>query len=63
MKTFAVIPIAGKGTRFGSDLPKQFIEVYGKPLFIIWAYTKSGIPTSKEFNFKLNEKGEVYRTK
>ena len=34
MKTFAVIPIAGKGTRFGSDLPKQFIEVYGKPLFI-----------------------------
>lgn len=35
----------------------------GKPLFIIWAYTKSGIPTSKEFNFKLNEKGEVYRTK
>lgn len=35
----------------------------GKPLFIIGAYTKSGIPTSKEFNFKLNEKGEVYRTK
>ena len=35
----------------------------GKPLFIIWAYTKSGIPTSKEFNFKLNEKGEIYRTK
>ena len=35
----------------------------GKPLFIIWAYTKSGFPTSKEFNFKLNDKGEVYRTK
>ena len=34
MKTFAIIPIAGKGVRFGSDLPKQFIEVYGKPLFI-----------------------------
>lgn len=24
-----------------------------EPLFIIWAYTKSGIPASKEFNFKL----------
>ena len=35
----------------------------GEPLFIIWAYTKSGIPASKEFNFKLNDKGEVYRTK
>lgn len=35
----------------------------GEPLFIIWAYTKSGIPASKEFNFKLNEKGEVYRIK
>lgn len=35
----------------------------GEPLFIIWAYTKSGIPASKEFNFKLNNKGEVYRTK
>ena len=34
MKTFAIIPIAGKGVRFGSNLPKQFIEVYGKPLFI-----------------------------
>lgn len=35
----------------------------GEPLFIIWAYTKSGIPASKEFNFKLNDKGEVYRVK
>lgn len=35
----------------------------GVPLFIIWAYTKSGIPPSREFNFKLNEKGEVYRIK
>ena len=34
MKTFAIIPIAGKGVRFGSSLPKQYVEVYGKPLFI-----------------------------
>lgn len=34
MKNFAIIPIAGKGVRFGSELPKQFVEVYGKPLFI-----------------------------
>lgn len=35
----------------------------GEPLFIIWAYTKSGTPASKEFNFKLNDKGKVYRVK
>lgn len=34
-----------------------------EPLFIIWAYTKSGIPPCRKFNFKLNDKGEVYRIK
>lgn len=34
-----------------------------EPLFIIWAYTKSGIPPCKEFNFRLDDKGEVYRIK
>ena len=33
-KTFcsAVVVAAGKGTRFGSDIPKQFLEVNGKPV-------------------------------
>ena len=31
----------------------------GEPLFIIWAYTKSGIPPYKQFRFKLNPSGEI----
>lgn len=30
----AVILAGGSGTRMGSDIPKQFIDVYGKPLII-----------------------------
>ena len=32
-------------------------------LLKIFANTKSGILPTREFNFKLNEKGEIYRTK
>ena len=35
----------------------------GEPIFIIWAYTKSSPPPHKEFHFKLNCKGNVYRVK
>lgn len=34
MKTFAIIKIAGKGTRVNSSVPKQYIEVNGRPIFI-----------------------------
>lgn len=30
--TWAVIPAAGRGARFGGDIPKQYIEVAGEPL-------------------------------
>lgn len=30
----AIIVAAGSGTRFGSDVPKQFLEIGGKPLLI-----------------------------
>jgi len=33
-KTSALILAAGKGVRMKSDVPKQFIEIDGKPLFI-----------------------------
>ena len=36
MKTFAIIPAGGKGTRTGSVLPKQYCEFHGKELI---AYT------------------------
>lgn len=31
---FAVITIGGKGTRFNSTIPKQFVEVNEKPIFV-----------------------------
>ena len=34
MKTAVVIPAGGKGSRFGGDLPIQFVELNGKPLII-----------------------------
>ena len=33
---WAVVPAAGRGTRFGSETPKQYLEVGGRPLL---AYT------------------------
>lgn len=34
MSNIAIIPLGGKGVRMGSDIPKQFIKVKGKPLYI-----------------------------
>lgn len=34
MKTAVVIPAGGTGERFGSELPKQFVELQGKPLIV-----------------------------
>lgn len=34
MKTSVVIPAGGKGERFGSDVPKQFLELKGKPVIV-----------------------------
>lgn len=30
--TWVVVPAAGRGTRFGGELPKQYLEVAGRPL-------------------------------
>jgi 2-C-methyl-D-erythritol 4-phosphate cytidylyltransferase len=34
MKEFALIVAGGKGTRIKSELPKQFIELNGKPILL-----------------------------
>jgi len=39
MKTFAVIAAGGSGTRMGSNIPKQFLELNGKP--VIWHTLKA----------------------
>ncbi|MGN7724628.1 2-C-methyl-D-erythritol 4-phosphate cytidylyltransferase [Luteimonas sp. 22616] len=31
-RLWAVVPAAGRGARFGGDVPKQYLEVAGKPL-------------------------------
>jgi 2-C-methyl-D-erythritol 4-phosphate cytidylyltransferase len=33
-RIWAVIPAAGRGTRFGGDVPKQYLEAAGKPLIV-----------------------------
>ena len=32
MSVWAVVPAAGSGRRFGADIPKQYLELEGKPL-------------------------------
>ena len=43
MKKYAIIVAAGSGNRMGGELPKQFIELEGKPLFChtLLAFTES----------------------
>ena len=31
--SWAVMPAAGRGTRFGADRPKQYLQIAGRPLF------------------------------
>jgi CTP:molybdopterin cytidylyltransferase MocA len=35
-KLWAVVPAAGRGTRFGANVPKQYLQAGGQPL-IAWA--------------------------
>lgn len=39
---WAVVPAAGRGTRFGSETPKQYLQVAGQPLI---AYTLAALLT------------------
>ena len=34
MRTIAIIVAGGSGTRFGAELPKQFLELGGKPILM-----------------------------
>ncbi len=49
MKAGVILPAGGSGTRMGMDLPKQFQEVGGKPLFLY----------SLEVFHNLEEVGEI----
>lgn len=41
-KNILLMMMGGSGTRFGADIPKQFVEVHGKPVFsyIVEKYSK-----------------------
>lgn len=45
MKNIAVIFAGGVGRRMGSKIPKQFLDIYGKPIII---------HTVEKFQFNLN---------
>lgn len=47
MKVTAIILVGGSSTRFGSDIPKQFYKVNGKPLL---AYTLDCFENNPEIN-------------
>jgi len=32
MSVFVIVPAAGSGSRFGGDIPKQFLALAGKPI-------------------------------
>jgi 2-C-methyl-D-erythritol 4-phosphate cytidylyltransferase len=34
MRTLAIIPAAGQGSRFGGEIPKQYCELAGKPVLL-----------------------------
>lgn len=44
---YAVVLFGGKGERFGSSLPKQFVEIGGKPLMV---YTLFNLSSSKDID-------------
>lgn len=44
-KNILLLMMGGSGTRFGADIPKQFVEVNGKPVFsyIVQKYAKNDL--------------------
>lgn len=44
-KNILLLMMGGSGTRFGADIPKQFVEVNGKPVFsyIVEKYAKNSL--------------------
>lgn len=61
----AIIVAAGSGKRFGSDIPKQFIEIDGKPLIIHTLERFEACRSVDEIVLVLSENGrdEFVRTK
>ena len=45
----AILPAAGLGTRMGAEMPKQFLELDGKPLLIFTLQRLAACPAINEF--------------
>ncbi len=51
MKKIAIITAGGRGNRMGTDLPKQFLLLKGKPL--LWHTFTAFLNAYEDFNFVL----------
>lgn len=68
MKNIALILLAGKGNRLGGDIPKQFIEKDGIPIYIKSVQNYQNVPTitdillvtSKDYISKVEEDVKKY---
>ncbi len=58
MKKYAVIVAGGSGTRMGSVLPKQFIEIHGRPL--LWYTLTSFLQAAEDFHLIVVLPGQYY---
>jgi 2-C-methyl-D-erythritol 4-phosphate cytidylyltransferase len=60
MKKYAVIVAAGSGLRMGSALPKQFLQIHGKP--ILWYTLHTFLKSYKDIYIILVLPAEYYET-
>ena len=61
-KFFAVIPAAGSGSRMGQDLPKQYLELLGRPLIYYSLKRLCGHPSTERV-FVVLAQGDAHFTR
>ena len=59
----AIIVAAGSGKRFGSEKPKQFLDIAGKPLIFhtLERFENCSRQLTKLFSFYLKAKSKIFK--